>query len=224
MANISYFQPTLSREIWFYIETHFYGAKYVAERCGVTIKSLRESVFAASLDLDYLERVIFCCGTKFAVSISDELFVQPDYSVCPGSFRHCKGRQTIRSFISFLNEVSGGGDINDGDFLTTIKFEDRVFVFCHQQSQYTHIIEVHPCCKSRDNLEAFLEKNLCNYQTQSNLSPLSLKVLETMITSFDGIVNRHDYYETVSNLHYWANHFELKSDVQPNLKRTLAFE
>lgn len=106
-----------------------FGAKYVAERCGVTIKSLRDSVFAASLDLDYLEQVIFCCGAKFAASIDDELFVQPDYSVCPGSFRHCKGRQTIRSFISFLNEVSGGGDINDGDFLTTIKFEDRVFVF-----------------------------------------------------------------------------------------------
>lgn len=224
MTNISYFQPALSQEIWFYIETHFFGAKYVAERCGVTIKFLRESVFDASLDLDYLGRVIFCCGAKFAVSISNELFVQPDYSVCSGGFRHCKGRQSIRSFISFLNEVSGGGDINDGDFLTTINFKDRVFVFCHQQYQYTHIIEVHPCCKSRENLEDFLNKNLCNYQTQNNLSPLSLKVLEAMLKSFDGIVNRHDYYESVSNLHHWANHFELKSDVQPNLKRALAFE
>ena len=210
MTNISYFQPALSREIWFYIETHFYGAKYVAERCAVTIKSLRESVFDGSLDLDYLEHVLFASGAKFGVSMSEELFVLPDYTVCPGSFRHCKGRQTIRSFISFLNEVSGGGDINDGDFLTTIKFEDRVFVFCHQQSQYTHIIEVHPCCKSRDNLEAFLEKNLCNYQAQSNLSPLSITVLETMLLSFDNLINRHDYATTVSNLHYWANYLEVR--------------
>ncbi|MDC9563380.1 MULTISPECIES: hypothetical protein [unclassified Pseudoalteromonas] len=210
MTNISYFQHALSREIWFYIETHFYGAKYVAERCAVTIKSLRESVFDGSLDLDYLDHVLFAAGAKFGVSLSEELFVQPDYTVCPGSFRHCKGRQTIRSFISFLNEVSGGGDINDGDFLTTIKFEDRVFVFCHQQSQYTHIIEVHPCCKSRENLETFLEKNLCNYQAQSNLSPLSIKVLETMLLSFDNLINRHDYATTVSNLHYWANHLEVR--------------
>lgn len=158
------------------------------------------------------------------MSITEELFVQSDYSVCSGSFRHCKGRQSIRSFISFLNEVSGGGDINDGDFLTTIKFEDRVFVFCHQQYQYTHIIEVHPCCKSRENLEAFLDKNLCNYQTQSNLTPLSLKVLETILTSFDGVVNSHDYYKAISNLHDWANHLEHRADRQPNIKRTLGFE
>lgn len=224
MTNISYYQPALSREIWFYIETHFFGAKYVAERCGVTIKSLRDSVFAASLDLDYLEQVIFCCGAKFAASIDDELFVQPDYSVCPGSFRHCKGRQSMRNYFQFLNEVSGGGDINDGDFLTTINIEDRVFVFCHQQYQHTHIIEVHQGCKSLDNLELTLEKNLCNYQIQSNLSSLSVKVIETMILSFDVIVNRHDYYTTVSNLHYWANHLELSSDIQPKLKRTLAFK
>ncbi|WP_064663923.1 hypothetical protein [Pseudoalteromonas sp. MQS005] len=224
MTNISYFQPALSREIWFYIETHFYGAKYVAERCGVTIKSLRESVFAASLDLDYLERVIFCCGAKFALSISDELFVQPDYSVCSGSFRHCKGRQSIRNCIPFLSEASGGGDINEGDFLTTLKFENRVFVFCHQQYQHTHVIEVHPCCKSRKNLEAFLDKNLCNYQKQSNLSPLSLRVLETMILSFDDIFNRHEYSKAVLNLHDWANHLEHRADIQHNLKRTLGFE
>ncbi|MBL0710332.1 MAG: hypothetical protein JJV99_04890 [Colwellia sp.] len=209
MKELFYFQPVLSKEIWFYIESHFYGAKHIAERCGITIKSLRESVFNESLDLDYLENVLFCCGAKFAVSINDELFVQPDYSVCPGSFRHCKGRQSIRNFIPFLSEVSGGGDINDGDFLTTIKFEDRVFIFCHQQYQNTHIIEVHPGCKSRDNLEGLLDKSLCNYQTQSNLSPLSLKVLETMFISFDGTVNRHDYYEAVSNLHSWANHLEI---------------
>jgi hypothetical protein len=223
MTEVSYFQPVLSKEIWFYIESHFYGTKYIAGRCGITVKSLRERVFNDTLDLDYLEHALFCCGAKYAASISGELFIQPDYSVCLGSFRHCKGRQSIRSFIPFLNEVSGGGDINDGDFLTTIKFNDRVFVFCHQQYQHTHIIEVHPSCKGRDNLEALLDKNLCNYETQSNLSPLSLKVLETMIISFDGIVNGQDYYKAVSNLHYWANHLERKSDIKPNLKRTLAF-
>ncbi|WP_024608502.1 hypothetical protein [Pseudoalteromonas sp. TAB23] len=223
MTKISYFQPALSKEIWFYIESHFHGAKYVAQRCGITIKSLRELVFNDNLDLDYLEHVLFLCGAKYAISITEELFIQPDYSVCLGSFRHCKGRQSIRSFIPFLNEVSGGGDINDGDFLTTIKFKDRVFVLSHQQYQHTHIIEVHPCCKGLDNIEALLDKNLCNYQTQNNLSPLSLKVLETKIISFDDIVNRHDYYKTVSNLHYWANHLERKSDIQPNLSRTLAF-
>jgi hypothetical protein len=224
MTNISYFQPNLSKEIWFYIESHFYGAKYVAERCGITIKSLRESVFNENLDLDYLEHVLFCCGAKFAVSINKELFVQPDYSVCAGSFRHCKGRQSIRSFIPFLNEVSGGGDINEGDFLTTIQFEDRVFVFSHQQYQHTHIVEVHPSCKGRDNLVVLLDKSLCNYQTEINLSPLSLKLLETMFISFDYIENRKDYYTKVSNLHYWANSLELSADVQPKMKRTLAFE
>lgn len=216
MKAISYFKPVLSKEIWFYIESHFLGSKGVAERCGITIKSLREYVFNENLDLDYLEHVLFCCEAKYAVSITEELFVQPDYSVCSGNFRHCKGRQSIRNYIQFLSEVSGGGDINEGDFLTTIKFEDRVFIFCHQQYQYTHIIEVHPCCKSSENLETFLDKNLFNYQTQSNLSPLSLKVLETILTSFDGIVNRHDYYKTVSNLHYWANHLELRSEIEPN--------
>lgn len=224
MTTISYFQPVLSKEIWFYIESHFLGAKGVAERCGITIKALRECVFNENLDLDYLEHILFCCSAKYGVSITEELFVQSDYSVCSGSFRYCKGRQSIRNYIPFLSETSGGGDINEGDFLTTLKFEDRVFIFCHQQYQHTHVIEVHPCCKSRKNLEAFLDKNLCNYQTQSNLSPLSLRVLETMILSFDDIFNRHEYSKAVLNLHDWANHLEHRADIQPNLKRTLGFE
>ena len=37
-----------------------------------------------------------------------------------------------------------------------------------------------------------------------------IKVLETMLLSFDNLINRHDYATTVSNLHYWANHLEVR--------------
>lgn len=51
MTTISYFQPVLSKEIWFYIESHFLGAKGVAERCGITIKAerLRKKLTALKL-------------------------------------------------------------------------------------------------------------------------------------------------------------------------------
>lgn len=36
-----YFSPDFAKDAWDFIATHFFGDKYIAERCGLTVKELR---------------------------------------------------------------------------------------------------------------------------------------------------------------------------------------
>tara|TARA_B110001454_G_C12679657_1_gene417434 strand:+ start:441 stop:578 length:138 start_codon:yes stop_codon:yes gene_type:complete len=39
-----YFSNTFSEDAWGYITTHLFGHKYIAQRCGLTVKDLRKTI------------------------------------------------------------------------------------------------------------------------------------------------------------------------------------
>lgn len=216
-----YYPDVLGKDSWFYIVTHFFGSQYIAKRCGMKIAELKDYVFSWDGKDSTLEHALFCSGAMLDASIGDELFVSPSYQMCKGSYRICKQRLPIKDLIRFLNDVSLGGDITFGDFLSVEHIQDRVFVFAHFQFKHTHLIEIDSSWGSSDNIEELLDKKLLGFQGSSVLSSLSLTILEVLIETFDNLDNPQDYYRAVNDLHDWANRFEY---AYPFIKRQVCKE
>ena len=219
-----YYPEELAKEMWFYISTHFFGAKYVAGRCNITSTALRDRVFSWDGKYESVEHALICAGCDLEESVAEELYIAPISEAGRGSYRHCKQRQSAQGIIKFLSDVSCGGDVNYGDFLSLEELNGRLFILSHQQFSNTHIIEVDQSWVGYDKLAETLNKQLCNFQGQSVLSPLSLKLLESIVAQFDSAEECNDYYRALDNMHSWANHFEYHHKyIQKMLKENTTF-
>lgn len=172
------------------------------------VADLREYVFSWDGRDNMLEHALFCSGGKLEISLDDEIYPTPSYQVCNGSYRFCKQRLPIKDLVDFLEQVSGGGDINCGDFLCIETIDDRVFALAHRQYEGTHIFEIDKKWVNFEKITPQLSKRLLGFQGESILSPLSLTILASIIVEFDHIDNPQDYYKAVDILHTWANLFE----------------
>lgn len=208
---MAYYDPKqLANEIWFYIETHYFGAKYIAQRCETTVAELKKRIYDWDENHESIEHALFCAGCEFQVSIADELYIMPSLEVCKGSYRHYRSRQSINSVIQFLNDVTGGGDVNCDDFYSIECVDDRLFIFAHRLFSGTHLIEINENCILYNNIEEKLTKQTSGFQGVSVLSSLSKFILTSIIYEFDKVDNSNtqDYYKAVDNLHFWANQFD----------------
>jgi hypothetical protein len=51
----TYIPQVLANEIWFYISTHYFGQKYIADRTGTTVKKLKESIYDWDGELESID-------------------------------------------------------------------------------------------------------------------------------------------------------------------------
>lgn len=174
----------------------------------MTVSDLREYVFSWDGDDNILEHALFCASGELATSLADELYVKPSYHTCNGSYRLCRQRLPLRDLVDFLGEVSGGGDVNFGDFLCVEIIDDRVFILAHRRFESTHLFEVDAKWINFNNITELLKAKLFGFQGESVLSPLSLTILSTLVADFKNVDNPQDYYKIVDLLHSWANQFE----------------
>jgi len=201
-----YFSPEFSEDAWCYITTNFFGQKYIAQRCGLTVKDLRRTL-TESNDAKKLNDILFYAGAKIDVSIVNELFVTQCNEVCPGSYRVIKQRMSIKTLVNLCNDFTGGGDIGDGDVYRLISILDRNFVFIYR-SYETHVIEIQQDWTHFNKVQDILTEQTCNLQINGDLSPLSAAVIKNFIIDVNNAETPQDYYRLIERFNGLAGYFE----------------
>lgn len=201
-----YFSRDFTEQAWVYITTHRFGQKYIAERCGIKVKELRE-IIAESNDPRLLNDILFYSGAKVDVSIVDELFVAPSCSVCCGSYRIIKQRMSINTLVSLCNDFTEGGDINDGDVFRLFEVSNRRFVIVYRDFE-VFVIEVDRTWIHFDKTKEILIKQTCNFQENDVFSALAKAVLIQFIADIDHVKTPQEYYGFIERLAYLAMSFE----------------
>jgi hypothetical protein len=202
----TYIPQVLANEIWFYISTHYFGQKYIAERTGITVKNLKERVYDWNGILESIDFPMSMSGSRLEVSIADEVYAEPSTAFCNGSFRHIRQRMPIKGLINFLSDLTEGGDINCDDFFCLEYIEERYFIYIHRQS--THVIEVHPDWFAFDDIENILVDSGLNFQGINILSNASRSIFSYLIKKFSLKDTPQEYYKKIDELNSHSFAFE----------------
>tara|TARA_Y100001970_G_scaffold294258_1_gene449326 strand:+ start:18414 stop:19058 length:645 start_codon:yes stop_codon:yes gene_type:complete len=201
-----YFSSDFTEQAWIYISTHRFGQKYIAERCGMKVQKLK-SVIEESNDPRLLDDILFYSGAKINVSIVDELFVTPNFSVCSGSYRLIKQRMSINTLVSLCNDFTAGGDINDGDVFRLLDVSKRRFVIIYRDFN-VFVIEVDRTWIHFEKVNEILIKQTCNFQENGVFSALAKAVLIQFVSDVDHVQTPQQYYGVIDRLAYLAMSFE----------------
>lgn len=204
----TYTPQVLANEIWFYISTHYFGQKYIAERTGITVKNLKERVYDWDGTLESIDFPMLMSGSRLEVSIADEVYTKPSTAFCNGSFRHLRQRMPTKDLINFLSDLTGGGDINCDDFFCLEYIEERCFIYVHRCS--THVIEVHPDWFAFNDIEIILINSDLKFQGKNILSKASHPIFTYLINKFSLQDTAQEYYKKIDELNYHSGSFEYK--------------
>lgn len=210
-----FFSCDFPKDAWDFIETHFFGDKYIAQRCCLTVKELR-TVLKESRDPRAIDDILFYAGACIELSIVDELYVTRSSQICSGSYRIIKQRMSIKTLVHLCNDFTDCGDICDGDVYRIIEISGVTLVLIHHSDE-THIIEVKRDWVHFDKLQTILLKQTYGLQINGGLSPLSTAVINQFLIDLNGIETAQEYYQLVNNFNRLASHFE------NSLPRTLSF-
>lgn len=201
-----YFSRDFSKDAWDFIATHFFGDKYIAERCGLTVKELR-TVLKESRDPREIDDILFYAGACVELSIVDEYYVTRSSQICSGSYRIINKRMSIKTLVHLCNDFTDCGDICDGDVYRIIDISGMTLVLIHHSDE-THIIEIDKDWVHFDKLQTILLKQTCDLQTEGALSPLCIAVINNFVIELDGIESAQEYYRLIDKFNRLASHFE----------------
>ena len=195
-----------SKSAWLYINTYIFGAKYIANRCGLTVSELKDKVNNCTESIQ-LEKALFYAGARVDVTtISNELFVSPSDALCRGSYRHISKRLSMNSLITLCEDLTGGGDICEGDIYRIIEVCDKKLILIHHSCN-THVIEIDKNWLHYLKLESILEKYTCNLQVEDEISPANIASIKYFIQSLNSLTSANDYYRLIDYFNDCASGF-----------------
>lgn len=201
-----YFSSDFEQDAWSFITTHLFGHKYIAQRCFLTVKELRETL-KKSNDPRELDDILFFAGAKIDVSIVDRLFVTSCTQVCRGSYRIIDQRMSVKTLVKLCNDFTDYGDISEGDVYRIIEILGKKLILINR-SHETHVIEIKKDWVYFDKTQNILLKQTCNLQTEGGLSPLAIAVTTRFINDLDYVQTAQDYYKLINEFNSLACHFE----------------
>lgn len=192
-----YFCQEFSKDAWSYIRTSFWGEKIIANKCGLSIKELKSTI-QNSRDSQYLNNLLYVAGARVAES-HGELFVQPDYTDCPGSIRLVSGNTPIDTLITLCEDFTCGGDICEYDTYRVLELSQNKYVVIHHDG-HTHIIEINQSWKHFDKVEELLIKQTENLQTEGKFTQLSIAILVQFLRDCAEISNPYGHLDLIKKL------------------------
>lgn len=199
-----YFCEGFSKDAWSYIRTSFWGEKTIALKCELSTKKLKSTI-QNSRDPQYLNDLLYFAGARVAVNHS-ELFVQPDYTDCPGSIRLVSGNTPINTLITLCDDFTGGGDICEYNTYRVLELSQNKYVVIHHGDR-THIIEIDQSWKHFSKVEEILTKQTENLQTDAKFSLLSIAILIQFLRDCTEITSPYGHFDLIKKLNKVAPFF-----------------
>jgi hypothetical protein len=202
----TYIPEVLANEIWFFISTHYFGQKYIANRTGITVNKLKKRIYDWDGKLESIDFPMSMSSSRLEVSIADEIYTEHSSAFCNGSFRHIRQRMPIKGLLNFLGQLTGGGDINCDDFFCLEYIEKRCFIYVHRCS--THVIEVHPDWFAFEDIKNILVNSGLKFQGENILSNASHPIFTHLIKKFSLNDTPQEYYKKINELNSHSGAFE----------------
>lgn len=199
-----YFCEGFSKDAWSYIRTSFWGEKIVAHKCGLSTKELKSTI-QNSRDPQYLNNLLYVAGARVAEN-HGELFVQPDYTDCPGSIRLVGGNTPTNTLITLCDDFTCGGDICEYNTYKVLELSQSKYVVIHHGDR-THIIEIAQNWKHFSKVEEILTKQTENLQTDGQFSPLSIAIMAQFLRDCAEITSPYGHFDLIKKLNNVAPYF-----------------